>query len=261
MVAIVYKTDGPWGTGKGANLVEAEVDNNFYGLDQRINTLETTPPQPVSIDHFVIQGTLLTIVLTNGVEQGPFVLPIGQWRFTGDWMPLTQYFVGDIFYESDAMYFVRVQHISEATFDPDLFGPDGNVYELIFPAPKPGGDGVYEISMYYDGPLTGLADPPIIYRKIVGQAINIPEDFAGSFATLNTPPSTNEISFVIALTGTPVMSVTFAVGAQIGVFEAGHPAFALDPGSTVDVWSVDPDFSDPAAKGLSITIMASIPPT
>lgn len=35
-----YRTAGAWGAGKGANLTAAEVDTNFYGLEQRVGDLE-----------------------------------------------------------------------------------------------------------------------------------------------------------------------------------------------------------------------------
>jgi hypothetical protein len=39
-MAIIYRTSGSWGAGKGSNLTAAEVDGNFSDSDTRVVTLE-----------------------------------------------------------------------------------------------------------------------------------------------------------------------------------------------------------------------------
>lgn len=254
---VTYRTSGPWGSGKGSNLVEAEVDQNFYEHEQRIGEVETNPPQPVSIDHFVIEGNLMTIVLTNGVEHGPFVLPIGQWRFAGPWQPITQYFVGDLFTNGGALYFTRVQHISEdATFDPGLFGPEGNIYELVLPAPVT----PYDIAMFYrDRVINGGA---VVALHLLARDVSLAADFAGSVASLTVAPTTSNITLPIFHNDTQIGAIAFAIGAVRGVFSGAPPSpppepFALLRDDTIDV-RLPPEVDDTAA-GLAVTITGWTP--
>jgi hypothetical protein len=261
MGVIIYCTPGAWGPGKGAPLEPAEVDENFYGLDQRVGSLETNPPQPVSIDHFVIEGTLLTIVLTDGTEHGPFVLPIGQWRWTGQWQPLTQYFVGDIVSDSGNLYFVRVQHISEDTFDPGLFGSEGEVYVLVLTTPE----GPYDIAFYFRDRV--VSDGEVLGLHLLARAVEVPADFAGAVAMLTVAPTTSNITLPIFHNNTQIGSLTFLIGDTAGIFTGvGIPsplpspppapiAFAI--GDTLDIRS--PAESDDTAKGLAVTIPAVVP--
>jgi len=55
-----------WGVGKGANLTPAEVDGNFWDLDQRTAALEASSPEPVGIAQVTVTGSTFTIVLTDG---------------------------------------------------------------------------------------------------------------------------------------------------------------------------------------------------
>lgn len=65
-MALVYRGNGAWGTGKGANLTAAEFDGNTWDLDQRIVALETNPAAPVEISNITQSGTTVTIHLSNG---------------------------------------------------------------------------------------------------------------------------------------------------------------------------------------------------
>src|SRR5215471_9500372 len=119
-MAIVYRTDGAWGTGKGANLVAGEVDSNFYDLAQRMLTVETDmPAAAVSIAYFSISGSSFTVHMTDGSQQGPFELPMRAWNFRGAWLPSTIYNVDDVVTANGGTYMVLVNHTSGATFNPD----------------------------------------------------------------------------------------------------------------------------------------------
>src|SRR5262245_48147956 len=117
-MAIVYRTSGPWGSGKGANLVDGEVDSNFYDLAQRMTTVETDlPAAAVSIAFFSISGSTFSVHLTDGSVQGPFALPVRAWNFRGDWVASTVYNVDDVITANGAVYMVLVNHTSAASFD------------------------------------------------------------------------------------------------------------------------------------------------
>ena len=71
----VYRTSGPWGTGKGAPLTSPEVDTNFYELVQRTGDLEENPATPNEIVSVTLVGTQLTFVMADGSTWGPFTIP------------------------------------------------------------------------------------------------------------------------------------------------------------------------------------------
>ncbi|NEI52725.1 hypothetical protein GR217_34465 [Rhizobium leguminosarum] len=71
----IYRTSGAWGAGKGSNLTAAEVDENFYGHEQRIGDLETSPTEPNQIANIIQTGDTITIVMEDATTFGPFTLP------------------------------------------------------------------------------------------------------------------------------------------------------------------------------------------
>lgn len=97
MVAITYRTLGPWGGGKGANLQPSEVDSNFYNLAQALVDLESNPAEPKGIETISVSGSLMTITLTNGDVMGPFTLPTLTFRWRGEFEPYAPYAVLDVF--------------------------------------------------------------------------------------------------------------------------------------------------------------------
>ena len=81
-MAIIYRTSGAWGPGKGANLEPAEVDGNFFDLGTRVDFIEDNPPAAVVPIAMSIEGSALTIGLSNGDVLGPvtITMPMPEWR-------------------------------------------------------------------------------------------------------------------------------------------------------------------------------------
>jgi hypothetical protein len=127
-MAIIYRSAGPWGAGKGANLVAGEVDGNFYDLDKRVTVTEETIPELVSISFFEVSGSSFYIHMTDGTIQGPFALPMTQWYFRGEWVPNTHYSVNDVITTNGNTYMVLFNHLSAATFDPGANDGSGHPY-------------------------------------------------------------------------------------------------------------------------------------
>lgn len=69
-----YRTTGDWGTGIGANLTAAQVDENFYTLKQQIDTVEASGVEGVGITSITVVGTQMTVYLSDGSTQGPFTI-------------------------------------------------------------------------------------------------------------------------------------------------------------------------------------------
>jgi Carbohydrate-binding module family 5/12 len=117
-MAVIYRTSGPWGAGKGANLVAAEVDGNFYDVDQRVVALEDNLPDAANgIAYFAVSGNLFSVHMTNGTIQGPFALPQTAWNFRAEWLPTTTYNADDVVTANGSVYLVLVNHVSASSFD------------------------------------------------------------------------------------------------------------------------------------------------
>jgi hypothetical protein len=127
-MAIIYRTAGPWGAGKGANLVAGEVDGNFYDLNNRLTVTEETIPELVSISFFEVSGSSFYIHMTDGTIQGPFALPMVQWYFRGGWLPSTHYNVNDVVTFNGGTYMVLFNHLSGPSFDPGANDGAGHPY-------------------------------------------------------------------------------------------------------------------------------------
>ena len=231
-MAIVYRTSGPWGAGKGANLVAGEVDTNFYDLAQRMTTVEgDIPAAALGIAYFSISGNTFSVHMTNGTVQGPFQLPVRAWNFRGEWQPDTIYNVDDVITANGGVYMVLVNHTSAATFNPDAIDGSANkLYGLLLLNPSnmlpPGGEiGQYLVKTDTPDYITGWQTPVIFpsqqlleapnptytltsnniasYVRCVNAAgctITIPND-----STLNFPLST-EISFRQCTSGAVILS-------------------------------------------------------
>lgn len=74
-MARTYRGNGPWGTGKGSNLTEAEFDHNTYTDAEAIQDLIDNPPEARSIDTFSQTGSQFYVNMTDATQEGPFQLP------------------------------------------------------------------------------------------------------------------------------------------------------------------------------------------
>lgn len=74
-MTMTYRSAGPWGAGKGANLTAAEVDGNFWDHEGRINGLETSPTPPNGISNITVTGSQMFIYLDDATVLGPLTLP------------------------------------------------------------------------------------------------------------------------------------------------------------------------------------------
>src|SRR6185369_8335230 len=131
-MAIVFRTAGAWGPGKGSRLTKAEVDNNFYELLTRIATLEgSMPSSGVGIASFQLVGlTQFSVTLTDSSTQGPFNLPLVDFPYRGTWSPSTSYTKRDTFTYNGKFYEVIAPNpfTSALTFDPNA--TDGLGHDL-----------------------------------------------------------------------------------------------------------------------------------
>jgi hypothetical protein len=252
---LVYRNAGAWGAGKGARLTSLEADGNVYDLDVRVQSLEDNPPLAVGIDHFVVAGNALTIYLTNGSSHGPFTLPSAQWRWAGEWQPLTNYYALDLVGYAGSIYLVQHNHTSAAAFAADAEDAQGFRYaRLIAPTDQP-----YDVGMYH--PAVVPDDSSILLQHIATRSFVLPVGFADSTAYLLTPVSTENIALPIHKNGIEIGHIEFNLdeglvnddGGQLGTFVGIAPAAEVQFTRTDRLSILAPDVADDTAAGLSIT--------
>src|SRR5580765_6379848 len=83
-MAIIYVTTGAWGTGTGTPNSAAQVDGNFYNLDQRIVTLNADLAAGKRIDHVTYTNSNMTFHYTDGTTQ-TIPLPVAVITYAGQW--------------------------------------------------------------------------------------------------------------------------------------------------------------------------------
>jgi hypothetical protein len=69
-----WRTTGAWGSGLGVNLTGAQVDENFYELQQAIDAIPAGATG-VGIASVSFSGQSLSVTLTDATVFGPFTLP------------------------------------------------------------------------------------------------------------------------------------------------------------------------------------------
>lgn len=138
---LTFKTTdlAKWGVGVGRTITTVEWEDNFWTLHLRIKAFEDEFLSSagvatfVSIEDFTVSDSQLTINLTNGATQGPYTLPVANWRRRTDnngiWNQSTAYLANDVFSANGSLYVVLLDHTSSAfEFDPDA--TDGSAHQL-----------------------------------------------------------------------------------------------------------------------------------
>lgn len=127
-MTIKYRTSGAWGSGEGRGLYAAEVDENFYDHEGRIETLETNPSDANSIANVTIAGNVITVTLDDGTTfAGTLTVPL--MRFRGEYDASATYAVYDAFtYGGAALYWTLIGISAPGAFDPALAESDGSAY-------------------------------------------------------------------------------------------------------------------------------------
>lgn len=186
-MALIYRTTGPWGPGKDANLVAAEVDANFWELAQRAEALEQGLPVPTGIADIAVVAGRLRIYLSDGSQRGPWALPQAAFQWRGAWEAGTAYQPMDVVAvdagSADAgVYLVLEAHVSATGFAADEEGTAGPLYHLVFGI-LPGGTSLVRI-IADDAHVLSGADMAHFLRctNAAGCEVTVPADAAGPVA-------------------------------------------------------------------------------
>jgi hypothetical protein len=248
---IIFVTDdaGKWGTGKGAPLIAAEADGNFWELLSRVDTLETGSLQPVSIDHITGDNGAITIFLTDGSQQGPFPMPVPPLIFRGEWQNSTSYAAFNMVRVTGrGVYLVLQSHTTPAPpapFDPAASGPDGPLYMFMVPSPT------YDVAVFVPGPPGfGLAAGDPMFAHAAARPFTLPANLSESHGFLSIAPAA-DLSVDLAHNGTVVGGIAFPAGVQ-------DASFFLDTDTKFkagDLLTIAPPPAlDSAARNLALTL-------
>lgn len=252
---------------KGSPITAAEYDDTIHNLDDRVTAIEVSDSDAIGIDHFVVEGTQLTIVLTNAVEHGPFQLPSRTWRMTGPYLPGITYLVDDVFTANNNLYYVRVQHVSPDEFDAALFTIDGFAYVLMLArAAQP-----YDVGLGFWNDRVEAGEE-VILQSVAVRDYTIPEFFDGAIAFLKTACTAAVTLPVVqssdSLTLEPIAYIVFEPdvnttpdGGQFGTFQqvnSSEAEITVTRGDRISVLQATESETDDTAAGLSVTIAGVI---
>jgi hypothetical protein len=143
------------GLGTGGNLTQTQFDENNWEFLQRIQALEGSPPEAVSIEDFTVIGSQLQVNMTDGSTRGPYQLPVAMLQDVGNWVndailqELNLVTVPDG--TDPGIYMVKIAHTTPpapAIFDKNAIDEDTGsptfgdlLYQVVFMGATGGGGG------------------------------------------------------------------------------------------------------------------------
>lgn len=248
---ILFRTDGAWGAGKGSRLTAVQVDENFYTLAVKVKDIQDNPPEPNEIAQFQVVGSQLMVFMADGTQYGPFTLPVAAMAFRDEWLPDTPYFELDLTSVAGyGLFLVRLNHTSDATFDPNATDDDGNLlYLKVFGDPP----AVYTFGFFYPGlPGTGMAPGDMLAAHLFNEPVYIESTEESRAAlrvasaaaiTCNIYKNADAIGTITFSTADPIGTVSFSADVQ---FAAGDVCYIEYPDDGIDA----------SARDLTVTIKA-----
>lgn len=257
-MAIVYVTTGAWGTGTGTPNSAAQVDGNFYNVDQRIVDLNASLSEGKRIDTVTYTSTSMTFHFTDGTSQ-TIPLPIAVITYVGQWTNSTPYTRGQMVSVRGAgMYQVLISHTTPAlpaVFDPNAVDGSGNpLYSFWMPLY----DVNYDAAIFVPGSVQRTAGE-VMFQAVAGRTMNLASGNAHAYAYLDVGigAGTN-IILSIQKNRIQVGTITFTAGATLDAGGGQSGAFNIPAAVAFaegDIWSIRVTQSSNAApSGLSVTL-------
>jgi hypothetical protein len=214
-MTIVYVTTGAWGAGSGTPNSAAQVDGNFYDVDQRIIDLVADVAEGKRIDSVTYTSNSMTFHFTDGSSQ-VIPLPIATLTYVGTWTNNTPYIRGNMIAADNGFYQVLESHttpVVPAPFDPNATGT-GPLYALWMPLR----DVNYDAAIFVPGSIQRTAGE-LLFQGIANRTMNLAAGNADAYAHLDVAnASSGSIILSIQKNATEIGTITFAASAQDGVF-------------------------------------------
>ena len=256
-MTIVYVTPGAWGPGTGAPNSAAQVDGNFWDVDQRIVDLVADVAEGKRIDSVTYTPSSMTFHFTDGTSQ-VIPLPIATLTYVGEWMNNVPYIRGNLVsVRSLGMYQVLEDHITPpppAVFDPAAAGTSGPLYQLWFPLL----DVNYDAAIFVPGSVQRTAGE-VMFQGVANRTMQLASGNANAYAYLDVGIGTGtNIILSIQKNRVEVGTVTFTAGATLDSGGGQTGAFNI-PATTDfaegDVYAIRVTASNNATpSGLSVTL-------
>jgi hypothetical protein len=227
-MTIVYVSTGAWGVGTGTPNSAAQVDGNFYDLDQRVVGLVADLAEGKRIDTVTYTSNSMTFHFTDGTTQ-TIPLPVYSLQYVGDWMNSAPYASGDLITAGNGFYQVLETHTTPpwpAPFDPNATdgSTDNNpLYQLWMPLR----DVNYDAAIFAPGSIQREADE-LIFVGIANRSMRLGAGNANAYAYLdvgNESTGATDIILSIEKNRIEIGTITFeangeidSAGGQVGEF-------------------------------------------
>jgi hypothetical protein len=227
-MTIVYVTTGAWGTGTGTPNSAAQVDGNFYDVDQRIVDLVADLAEGKRIDTVTYTSISMTFHYTDGTSQ-VIPLPVATLEYVGPWLNNTHYIRGQMIVADNGFYQVLESHITPpapAPFNPnatDGSTDDNPLYQMWMPI----NDVNYDAAIFVPGSMQREADD-LLFQGIANRTMVLSAGDEGAYAYLdvgNEESGGTDIILAIEKNSTEIGTITFeaagtidAAGGQVGAF-------------------------------------------
>jgi hypothetical protein len=258
---IVYVTTGAWGGGTGTPNSAAQVDGNFWDLDQRVVALNADLAEGKRIDYVTYAGNSMTFHYTDGTSQ-VIPLPLATFTYVGDWTNSTPYMPGHLFTADNGFYQVLESHTtppSPAPFDPNA--TDGSTdHNPLYSFWMPISDVNYDAAIFVPGSIQRMADE-LLFVGIANRNMRLNAGSERTYAYLdagNVSTGATDIIISIEWNRTEIGTITFVAngeidtaGGQVGEFDIPS-AVGFAEGDTYALRVTQSDNAEPS--GLSVTL-------
>jgi hypothetical protein len=233
-MTIVYVTTGAWGTGTGTPNSAAQVDGNFYDVDQRILDLVTSMDEGKRIESISYSPNSMTVHYTDGTSQ-PIPLPIATLTYFGQWLNSTTYARGSmVSVRADGMYQILVDHTTPAPpapFNPLATDGSGNpLYQFWMPLY----DVNFDAAIFMPGIVQNEPDT-LLFQGIATRTMRLVSGNAHCYAYLevgNDGTGATDIILSIERNRDEIGTITFAGAGDIDTDGGQQGAFNIP--ATID---------------------------
>lgn len=228
-MTIVYVTTGAWGTGTGTPNSAAQVDGNFYNVDQRIIDLNADLAEGKRIDSVTYTDNNMTFHFTDGTTQ-TIPLPVAVITYVGQWTNSTPYAHGQMVSAPGmGMYQVLVDHTTPAlpaTFDPNATDgtTDNNpLYSFWMPLY----DVNYDAAIFAPGSIQRAANE-LLFQAVANRTMRLVSGNAHAYAYLDVGIGTGtNIILKIEKNRVQIGTITFTAGSTLDAGGGQSGAFNI----------------------------------
>ena len=251
-MTIVYVTTGPWGTGTGTPNSAAQVDGNFYDVDQRIVDLNAAIAEGKLIDSVTYSASSMTFHFTDGTSQ-IIPLPVATLQYVGTWLNSTPYTHANLVsVKGQGLFQVLVDHTTPAApapFDPAAVDGSGNpLYALWVPI----NDTNYDAAIFVPGTIQ-RSSGELLFAGIANRSMHLGAGNSHAYAYLDVGVTTGtNIVLSIEKNRSEIGTVTFVVGSEIDSDGGQVGAFNVP---------VATDFAEGDTYALRVTASANAAPS